>query len=998
MTHASIKTAAFLLCFVVSSTLVLPVSVARAVIPPVKWTSVPIPQQGDAGNWVLASGSDLTCMTRAPDGTLYVHANPAATSERLFKSTDNGTSWSPTGQVTDNIVDITVAQDNPSLVYYATESSVYRSADAGRTFTPLPPNPGGAGGSNVVITSVTVASEGDRHAVFVSTRDTDSLQYGGVYTFDEGQLFSGWQDTDIGNYDVMAVEPSPNYLADPQLIAVTSTETETVVIGKMGPAPWGALSPPLIVTNVVASQATIAFPDDYRPMTDSTPFFVGINSGGGSGDVYKVLLMPGQPGFVGDLNAGESVGAASFDVSALAVSGESAAAYVVAGDSESSGILISEDGGLSWKKSTKEPTGQSVTGLIVSPDFGTSRRVYATTSGVESAFSRSESGGVEWGQTGLIDTQIFPHGMVDLAVSPRADGDLFLLTWGGDHSLWRSQNGGTNWQRVLCSALPGVDAFSQVEVSRNYDESDQAVFVAGTASGIPAIWRSIDGGDGFSRRMTPYQVDALAVADADTAFLAGYDGANGLVYSTENGGYFYSPPVFVGNQPLKSIVLSPIFEEDGAILVGNTMGRVYLSTDKGASFRQLGQSLLSSGGGSVSVCFDPDYSDNNRVYAATDTPSTASSPNRVFSFTIDKSNSWGSIDSTLPLGSIVNQVVVADDGTLYAANSRIVSASTVVGGIERALDPSSSSAVFETVIRNLEDGVTLSGLWISGNQLWSMDTTNTRLMTFVDTMTRPPVLTSPADGAGGVETSNLRLKWDGPAGATTFQWQLNDDDNFSDIPAGFDATTQSSSTRTPLLGMATDYDWRVRATRPVLSPWSVKNSFATKLGNNLIAPQLISPEAGAVGVVPEPVFQWTSLADTEAYELIVGADTSFANPVIANTGNNSVSSTAWLSNVTLAYGKTYFWKVRAIGAGSSSDWSNTGAFTVQVAPTPTPPPPSPQTIQVSAEAPNIIVNPPPPAQPLFPVWLIYAVGVLGLALVALLAAILVVLVRQRRRD
>ncbi len=86
----------------------------------VKWSRVNIPTEGKAGDWLLASGSDVQHLTMAIDGTLYCYANPQGTSFALFKSTDAGYSWSHIGQVKDAIVDIATAPDDASIVYYAT--------------------------------------------------------------------------------------------------------------------------------------------------------------------------------------------------------------------------------------------------------------------------------------------------------------------------------------------------------------------------------------------------------------------------------------------------------------------------------------------------------------------------------------------------------------------------------------------------------------------------------------------------------------------------------------------------------------------------------------------------------------------------------------------------------------------------------------------------------------------------------------------------------------
>ena len=993
----------FALALILVSSSVAVSTPVLADVPPLKWTRVSIPDQGDAGKWVLASGSDVTHLAMAADGTLYAAANPSATTQRLFKSTDNGTSWSPTGQATATIVDVASAPDDPSLVYYATSSNVYRSSNAGVTFASLPPSPGGAGSNNISITSITVTGSPATRTIAVATMDSDPGQFGGVYTLDEGQLFPAWQNTNLGGCDVLAIASPSNCPSVRHLVAVTTNETDTAVIARMGTAGWASTYGPAVVRNIAATGASIAFHGDYGLNLNAPAVFVGLQTRIGKGDVYKVTLNAGNSGSTIDLNAGSCVGLSNIDVTALALSGNSTGSgfLIVAGSSGSSRVLISSDGGSNWTSSAKDPTGTSLTGLIAASDDGVSHRVFAATSGVESAFSRSDNGAVSWNQTGLVDSQITSSGLIDLAVSSNysSDGSLFLLTWGGKHSLWRTRDDGTSWQRIFCSALAGIDALSMVAISPSYGHGNQALFVAGTAGGFPAIWKSSDGGETFTQRYVPYAIDAWAMADKDTVFITGYDGANAIICSTQNGGFFYSQPIAVGNQPLKSVVLSPNFDDDTTILAGNTVGKVYISTDNGTTFRQLGQTLPLSGtgAGQVSIAFDPDFAHSKRVFAATEAPSTSSNHERIFTLVIGKSDAWESIDGTFPLGGIVNKITLAWDGTLYATNSKAAAAATSQGGFERSLDPN-SIATFETVIKGLNEGATLRGLWASGNQLWSLDTTNTRLMTFMDTMTKPPALISPADGLGGVETNSLRLEWEGLSGATTYQWQLNGEDGFSDLPAGFDATTQSSSCHAPSLDLANTYYWRVRVTTPIKSPWSERSSFTTKLGTATIAPQLLSPQAGATGVPPNPIFQWTSLAEAETYELLLGAEGSLTKPTVARTGDASLAGTAWQSDLSLDYGSTYFWKVRAVGANSSSAWSNVGGFTVQPAPTPTSdvtvPLTTTQIIQVTMPTPLITTNL-LPAPPGIPAWLLYAIGVVGFLLVGVLSAILIVLLRRR---
>jgi hypothetical protein len=202
----------------------------------VRWSRVNIPAQDRAGNWVLADGSDVQHLTMAADGTLYAHGK--GLTYTLYQSSDGGYSWSSLGNVQDNIVDIAIAPGDASTIYYATSSDVYRSTDGGKTFVRLPPSPGGAGSNNIEITSLDVALL-NRNIIIVGTRDTDSSQYGGIYTLDEEQVIPRWTDTSPGNYDVYAVAFSPNYATDRQLVAVVTDETDTLVTTKIGDAGWG---------------------------------------------------------------------------------------------------------------------------------------------------------------------------------------------------------------------------------------------------------------------------------------------------------------------------------------------------------------------------------------------------------------------------------------------------------------------------------------------------------------------------------------------------------------------------------------------------------------------------------------------------------------------------------------------------------------------------------------------------------------------------------------
>ncbi len=989
-------------------------SLAGAVPDEARWSVVDIPAGGEAGGWVLAGGSSLKHLTMTGDGTLYCYANPSGTSYTLYKSSDGGFSWASAGRVTETIVDIAAAP-GAGIIYYATESDIYKSVDAGSSFDRLPPAPGGAGTGNVTITCIDVVRPGNSNIVAAGTSDSDTSEYGGVYSLDESELLPAWLDTGMGGYDVRVMAYSPDFASDRQLVAVVTDEQDTFVTSKVGDGDWSQVIGDAGIEGLVPVSAAIAFPDNYDVATEDSVLFVAIDTASDSGDVYKVSVVwaPGSSTAI-DLDVGAAYNLSGLDVTGLDVSGSAADAILLAGAAGSTQVYRSTDGGVSWRRSSKEPTGQSDTCLLMAPDFASSGTAYVVTGGIESAFSRTTDGGVTWNQAGLIDTGISGSSIIDLAVSPDydRDGTLFMLTFDGAHteySLWRSMNAGERWERVYSSILDEVDSISLVELSPGYGDDSRVMFLAGASNGDPAIWKSTDNGRTFLCLRAPYSVDIWAAVDDDTLFFGSYNGSSGLVYSTINGGLSYSTDstevAAVGSQPLASMALSPDYEQDGTILVGNTDGWVYYSSDNGTSFRPLPVDAASAPlDGSITVAFDSDFAKNNTVYAVSSTADKG-----VYRFKIDRSTEWERVDGNLPVGGTLGQTAVSAGGVLYAVNSQPVDDSSQEGGMERSLNPSYSlGPTFETVTTGLDDGATLSGLWLRDNQLWSFDTQNTRLMTYIDSLTRQVALSAPLDEAPGMGTRDVMLDWETLSGATEYEWQLDYDTDFSAVPSDFESSTRASSVRLPDLDLDTTYYWRVRASEPVLSRWSDKWSFNTALGSSVYAPELLIPKAGAVEVLLKPLFQWTALSGAESYELLVSQDASFSSPIILKISEYALPSTAWQSDVSLDYNTTYYWKIRAGGSGSYSDWSAVSVFTTELPSDEESPsselPPLSSTPLLSSPSPSPELPSPPPSpspstpevQQAFPEWMMYLGGALLLTIVILLVTLLVMVAGIRR--
>ena len=924
----------------------------------VKWSKVNILTEGKAGGWVLASGSDVQHPTMAIDGTLYAY-KLEGTTHRLMKSKDKGSTWAETNYDGGGIVAIAGSRTDAETIYVTDGSHVYQSDNGGDSFEKLGEGSFPALDANESVTCLDVSYNNNNNPfIFIGTADTDTGDFGSIYYIAEAEFGAKWADLEANYYDVYSIAGSPEFGDDYRTIALVTDETCTYIINNYGAA--GAWSHPaeLLENNISSFAASAAsrlcFPSDFA-QTDE--LFIGVTAGG-NGDVYQVTEDNAH-----DLGV-------NADIISLEVAGGAGHSQLLAGGTGK--VWYSRDAGESWKLSKKAPSGDGLTYVLMAADFADSGIAYAATSGTESAFSVSRDGGITWNQTSLIATKI--SDIVDLAPSPAysQDNTLFLLTHqtAGEHSLWRSLNGGTSWERVYNSALPNVDQIDRVELSPQYDNDNQVVFIAGISNGNPATWKSTDNGQSFAQRTVPFPIDAWAVVDNTTLFIGSFDATTntGLVYRTTNSGLTYSEGAVAGSQSLNSVTPSPSYNEDKTLLVGNKDGWVYWSKDNGDSFEPLPPDATSKPlTGTLTIAFDPEYNTNNTVYAASDTAGEG-----IYHFIIGKSDAWENIDS--PAEGMIGQMLVSAEGTLYATNFK------ADGGMERCLNPTYPlGPTFESVTEGLDDGAKLIGLWLCGNRLWSIDTAHTKLMTYSDSLTQPVTLTSPPDEAPGVGTiindtvKNISLNWETLEGADDYKWQLNYDTDFSSVPTDFEGTTKASSAQLPALDPATTYYWRVRVTKPVLSPWSDKWSFTTALGTEITAPKLESPEGGVSGMPVRPIFQWSAIAGADSYELMVSTEANFSNPTILKSGAYALPATAWQSNIALNYNTTYYWKVRAISSNTASLWSAVSAFTTE-------PPPSPQS------------TPPQPTQPTTPDWIKWLMPLGGILLLTFLLTMLAMLI------
>ncbi|MBN2075995.1 MAG: WD40 repeat domain-containing protein [Dehalococcoidales bacterium] len=905
---------------------------ARAADDILSWKRVPAPLEGDAGGWVLAEDADIMCLEISDDGTLYCHANPSSTTQTLFKSVDNGISWVSAGGVSDDIIAIAAVPGSSTELYYTTGSTVYKSADAGYTFIPLPKITAAEGTGDLHISCIDVYKHRGSNLIAVGTLDSDDAELGGVYIFDESEATLGWQDTNLGDYDVYELAFSPGYSDTGYLAAVVTDGMDTCISTRSVHGNWNQDFGQAVVSGVTPVSAVLTFPSGFPDMPDDRYLFVGLNTGIGAGDIYRIELETAPvESTVIDLDIGSVYGLDGVDVTGLD-SGGSSSNWLFAGAADSTQVYRSENEGVNWTRCLKKPTGLHSTRVVLDNDFTDNNRIYAAAMGTEGGLSCSVDKGITWNQISLIDTKINSGRIVDLAVSPGYTDDktMFMLTLDTNHlvhSVWRTENAGEHWERVFNSAIDNVDSVNKIEISPLYGTAEQVLYLTGTNNGTPVIWKTSDNGKTFTTRYTPLRVDEWLVVNGEKFIIGCYDGTNARIYTSSDSGRNYSQGAIAGNDRLTSMSVSPEYSQDGVVLAGNANGEIFYSEDSGLTFKLIpADSQTSPVNGRVHVAFDPGFQESNTVYAAGDATN-----NGIYRFTIDQSDEWERIDESLPEGGLIRGLRVSKRGILYAINSQAINVPNNKGGMERSLNPSSQLLpTFETIVKGLNEDSVLSGIWVAGDRIWTIDTTNTRLLTYYDTLASPVVLRTPLDGSVGIDTRNVLLDWNESSGATEYTWQVDYDGMFTSIPSDFEGETSGNSIRISELDMDTSYFWRVRAVKPILSPWSDIWSFTTTPGQTEIGPKLISPNAGSNLISLEPIFQWSAITGGDKYELAVSTDISFNNPVIEKTGRNALPATAWKSDVVLEENNTYYWKVRAIGSGSYSDWSAVSIFTTQI--------------------------------------------------------------------
>jgi photosystem II stability/assembly factor-like uncharacterized protein len=972
-------------------------SSAQAVSPALEWREIEKP--GEDNNLVV-SPSEVSEIAVGRDDVIY--ALDSANS-RIYRSPNAGVYWE---DITDNLADegaglpavnITVSPDDSDIVAVVTDNGaeVHLSTDGGEDWTNLGV-PGLEGDIQAIAISEEYSVSGDdyRDIAIGTATWSDEATTGQVWVYQMGETFPSWLNLNLAvdpahtGGDVSAIAYSPDYKDDGTILAVTTTSGDVAAayqyktwlcLFERDLSTWNGITGYPVEIAAAGDgpepefsrlNSSLALPSDYSSEEEeSRQLFVSYDrEPDADDDIYSVTDAS-----LDRLNAD---GGNDIDISSIAYYGTVTSGKLLAGDvSPVAGSLTAQvrrtsdplDTGPTWDLASVPPTGPGNARVAWSHE---GEMAYCGTGQVpgealdESAFSASLDGD-KWRQMGLMDTVIR---LADIAPAP--DGNsLFITTTSpyGPEGIWRSGGDplGERWERLLTM---DTDTDSTILRLSLYYEDDDTIYAAEVGGDLMAV--SYNRGNSWEWcRSKPGPVIDMAVGDEDTIYVAL---PAGYIRKSINGAFTWQGIVYTH---LPEVNMFTLVDEE-TILVGGRSGDVAYSTDNGASFTKI-NGVIGSGTGDVQVVADANFPENDTIYAATNLPDGG-----IWRWVIGVSEEWEQIDESitdLQDGQSIGGLTTGPEGTLYALRIEPVTSSS--GGIVRSLNPREAEpedVEFDLVNDQLPDGATFDPtlvfptntipyLKLSGNdkqnEFWTVDTEHETIYRSQDTLCKAgpeAIMPEPGDtmptNASGYVTS-LTLGWEELEGTKKYEAAIYQDADagqevWSDTTKGTALNAIKSDDPAQLFS-GTTYHWRVRAIEPVKSPWSEMQSLTPALNagqwSPMAAPSGISPSPGATNVSIRPSFSWQPADWAAGYELILARDSEFTDVVVAMVGADALSTTVWGCDRDLDYATTYFWKVRATSATSSSEWG-TGVFTTKAAPSPAPQPQNPAPTSPSTSA------------------------------------------------
>lgn len=466
--------------------------------------------------------------------------------------------------------------------------------------------------------------------------------------------------------------------------------------------------------------------------------------------------------------------------------------------------------------------------------------------------------------------------------------------------------------------------------------------------GMKNIWKSTNGGGNFSKLTTlstTSNIDMIRIAPSNSNYIF-YHNNNVLNYTTDGGANFFTitKPDNIG---ISDLTIDPtdankLYLSSGGYNAGK---KIYYSTNLGASWVNISGNfpnvivncILLTNDGSV-----------NRLYCGTD----------VGVFYCDNNDAnWISFNSGLPYVKVADLELQKHSSKIFAGTygrgvweinlPNMVAAPLLLSPLNNTknLNPTNIELTWTSI-----PGATSYDLMLANNPDFSstisMINTTSLSKTFTDltyyknyywkvraninlvvgswsgSFTFKTMLSNPTLNIPDNSTMNLALNgtfnWNDVPGATSYDLRYS---KMPDLSNSLSYTTSTNSLTYSNFDNTTDYFWTVKAKNIAgdTSDWAGIYKFTTLLS----IPNQLSPSNGTISLDTNKVyFNWSAVPKTSTYSIQIASDTNF-NDVVIN--NNTLTSNTFQFDGLKIFTK-YYWKIRGINNITNSLWSNIYSF------------------------------------------------------------------------
>ena len=353
--------------------------------------------------------------------------------------------------------------------------------------------------------------------------------------------------------------------------------------------PWTSLGPNSNTSGYAGTGRVMSI--GWHP-TDDDIIYVG-SAGGG---LWKTT------------NGGTSWSPKTDDIDAMGISAilvdpnNSNTIYIATGDCDGSdnysiGVLKSTDGGDTWNTTGlnwSTSSTRKIYNMVFDPN-NSDIIILASNIGIY----RTLNSGTSW-------TQEISGSFRDIDINPDSSTDTYYATSSDD--VYRSTNNGDTWTNIHT-----VSGANRLAIATTEDDSDYLYVLASNSAnnGLLGVWRSIDGGDSFSERVSGDDINLLgwSSAGSDTGGQGWYDlviaadpndaeaisvgGVNNWM-STDGGQNWEISSHWSGSGAQAVHADKHLLEWNGTVLWEGNDGGIYKSTNSGDTWTDVTGDMIIS--------------------------------------------------------------------------------------------------------------------------------------------------------------------------------------------------------------------------------------------------------------------------------------------------------------------------------------------------------------------------------------------------------------------